>query len=837
MNFWLFRWSTPPAARAPRTLRRRSARPELEALEDRSLPSATPISGFVYHDANNDGLYQPGAEQPYGNIQLQLRNAAGATVATAVTDANGYYAFTTDSTIDTSPHTQTFTATFPSTMTNYNLTGQLPQFDPSLGTLQSLTITNAGAITSDIRVENTSNTSGTTITGTVGGNLSLAGPGVNLVTSPERNTGSFDASAFDGTLDFAGSSGTDFGPRTASASRSVQLSGAALAPFLGTGQVAIRESAVATSTASGGGNVLVGVTSSATATVTVTYNYIPNNTLRPGNYTIVEVTQPPGTIEGKVSSNGVVLSNPPGQDVIPITVTGPDLPNNDFGKLVPSSLMGFVFLDNGAGAYYNDGIPEPGEGGIGNVTLTLTGANDQGAVNVATVTDSSGYYHFDNLRPGTYAITETPPAGYIDGKDMIGSQGGVAGHDVLYGIALGQGVQGVYNDFAELTPVVSPATSTADLKIVKTAGAASVPVGSALTYTLTVSNLGPDAAAGVTVRDTLPPGVTFVSAAGAGWQSSAGGGVVTFTTGSLAAGASSVLTVTILAPTTPGNITNVSTVTSNTPDTNPSNNTSQVTVAVTAAPPPAGPSQQVYAPLPASFPAPGDITVISKTSLFSDSGIDSNDPTLMAQISFIDGLYRTLLGRPSDTGGLIYWVRQLRAGLSRDAIVQAFWTSEAHRDQEIETLYRTYLNRDAGAGDFAYWNGVFAGGASETDVAIQILTSQEYTARVPDNASFVDTLFRSALGRPAGAAGVQFWDNVINTSGRAAAARYILLSDEATNRLLTFVYAQDLHRGINDGERSYWIGQVHAGLNPQDICRMVLASDEFYALATQASHG
>jgi uncharacterized repeat protein (TIGR01451 family) len=848
MSFWPFRSPSESGAQGrKKTTRqvaraaRKYARLELEALEDRALPSGagvsgTVISGFVYHDLNNNGLYEPAAgETPYANTGVELLNAAGAIVGTTATDANGYYQFAADSTINTSPQTLTYTATFPSTLTNFSLTQAVQQFDPSLGTLLSATITNNGTITSDIKAENTSSTSGTLITGNVGGDMTLSGPGVALTTSPDRNTGTFNASAFDGTIDFAGTSGTDFGPRTASASNAQVLTGSALSPFIGTGTVNLNESAVATSTASGGGNVLVSVTSSAQATVTVTYRYTPSNALRPGNYTIVETTQPPGTLDGKVSSNGTVLNNPPGQDVIPVTVTGPNLPNNDFGKLYPSGLSGYVYLD-ASPAGTNDGLREPGEPGIPGVGVTLTGTNGQGSVNVPTATDGNGFYHFDNLLPGTYTITETHPAGYIDGKATIGNQGGLAGSDVLYNIVLAPGVAGVNNNFGELTPVVSspplppPNVPAADLQIVKTASAATVPVGSAVTYTLTVSNLGPNTATGVTVRDNLPAGVTFVSAAGAGWQESEAAGIVTFTAGSLASGASATLTVNILAPNTVGTITNVSTVTSNTSDTNMNNNTSQATVAVVA---PTGISQAVYAPVPAGFPSPTDISVLGKNNLFNVSG--STDPTLLGQISFVDSLYRTLLGRPSDNAGLIYWVTQLRQGTSRPAVVQSFWTSASHRDVEVETLYRTYLGRDAGAGDFAYWNGVFAGGANENTVAAMIIASPEFAASHPDPASFIDSLYRSALGRPVDAAGLAYWQGVLAGSGRQAVAYAILSSDEASLRMLGLAYGNFLGRAPSGAEQQWWLAQVHSGVTQAQIAQMILSSDEFYSRAASAA--
>jgi uncharacterized repeat protein (TIGR01451 family) len=53
---------------------------------------------------------------------------------------------------------------------------------------------------------------------------------------------------------------------------------------------------------------------------------------------------------------------------------------------------------------------------------------------------------------------------------------------------------------------------TADLAITKADSPDPVTVGTALTYTIGVQNLGPDAASGVTVTDQLAKGVDFVSA-------------------------------------------------------------------------------------------------------------------------------------------------------------------------------------------------------------------------------------------------------------------------------------------------------------------------------------
>ena len=57
---------------------------------------------------------------------------------------------------------------------------------------------------------------------------------------------------------------------------------------------------------------------------------------------------------------------------------------------------------------------------------------------------------FAGLRPGTYRVDEAQPAGYLDGKDTLGSLGGTVGPDRFLGIGVGQNVAGVNYNFGEL---------------------------------------------------------------------------------------------------------------------------------------------------------------------------------------------------------------------------------------------------------------------------------------------------------------------------------------------------------------------------------------------------
>jgi len=65
---------------------------------------------------------------------------------------------------------------------------------------------------------------------------------------------------------------------------------------------------------------------------------------------------------------------------------------------------------------------------------------------------------------------------------------------------------------AGMVPSVSAQETTADLSLTKTADRTNVRIGENITFTITVTNLGPDAAADISFGDPVPDPLNFVSA-------------------------------------------------------------------------------------------------------------------------------------------------------------------------------------------------------------------------------------------------------------------------------------------------------------------------------------
>ena len=247
--------------------------------------------------------------------------------------------------------------------------------------------------------------------------------------------------------------------------------------------------------------------STTTAAITGAYSF---SGLRPSNgsgYTITEGATP-GFLDGTdtIGTQGGTPGNDTFNVVLSPSVNGTA---NNFGELSPSTLSGFVYSDLG-----NFGTKDAFETGIPGVTITLTGTDDRGsAVSLTTTTAAgTGAYSFSNLRPsnaGGYTITESAtPAGFTDGLDAIGTQGGTTGNDILSAIVLASGTTGTGNNFGE-SPNFSLTKTLVSTSDAATAGS-NVAVGETATFRLVVT-IPAGTLTDFQIQDALPTGYQFVN--------------------------------------------------------------------------------------------------------------------------------------------------------------------------------------------------------------------------------------------------------------------------------------------------------------------------------------
>ncbi len=172
-------------------------------------------------------------------------------------------------------------------------------------------------------------------------------------------------------------------------------------------------------------------------------------------YRLIE-THPADYLDNKESIAGIVVANSEASDTldaIQINLNS-KLDNYNFAEWAIAAITGTVFVDADADGIYLANSKD--EVGIANVSLTLTGKDNVGAVvERHTTTDANGLYLFDLLQPSDengYQISEVQPKDYIDGLDSIA--GGIVANslasDNLTGLVLKAKVTLSNNNFGEL---------------------------------------------------------------------------------------------------------------------------------------------------------------------------------------------------------------------------------------------------------------------------------------------------------------------------------------------------------------------------------------------------
>lgn len=165
--------------------------------------------------------------------------------------------------------------TVPVRRTNWTDTLTLPQFDPARGILTQIELILAGEVNGSVRIENL-DAAAATITAESISDIVLERPDGTFITMATPNSArSVTLTAFDGTVDFAGSSGTFLEDMVGIdiSERTVYTAFNDLEPFVGSGSIELAVGATGRSRATGAGNLGLSFSTMAGAAITVTYVY------------------------------------------------------------------------------------------------------------------------------------------------------------------------------------------------------------------------------------------------------------------------------------------------------------------------------------------------------------------------------------------------------------------------------------------------------------------------------------------------------------------------------------------------------------------------------------
>lgn len=579
---------------------RRSLR--LESLETRSLLSATvlpTISGVVYQDTPGAGVYAAG-DPTVANATVNLFRDGGqgifegmapgsddTLVATATTNASGQYSFPNVSAGTywvqevgvpglVVPEGTGVQEVF---VSSADVQGAPETMIDSFGSTMQYVIGSAHAGTSGSSAMSTPDAIGSHRNLYV--QLTSAGGAVSLGADAD----------FPGILDFASNSAS-------TGTYNVNWDGGNSNPAMlnptGLGGVDLTSQGAAT------GIMLNAAADRSNSTLTLkVYTNAAN-----WSYATVQLTD---TADGSLSGSGAQFvpfssfvtgggtgANFANVGAVQLSITNPATGDGQVGPIVTAGPM--VLTENLANTPQADlsvvktAQPSPATAG-GQITYTFT-TQDNGPANATGVTLS------DVLPAGETYVSSTTSQGMVTNNNgaltvSLGNLADGATATTTVVVALSPTLTGSVTNTVTVSgnqpdpnlsnntsTVTTPIAASADLSLVKTASAAEVKPGGALTYTLTISDLGPSNATGVTIVDTLPAGFVYASATG-DTSATLTGNTLTLNVGNLADGTTTAVTVNgTVASTASGTITNTATVSGNQPDPNLANNTSSVTTQI-----------------------------------------------------------------------------------------------------------------------------------------------------------------------------------------------------------------------------------------------------------------
>ncbi|MGA7719790.1 MAG: SdrD B-like domain-containing protein [Ignavibacteriaceae bacterium] len=562
-------------------------------------PALGSIGDFVWNDANHNGIQDAG-ETGISNVTVQLyNNSNNSLVATTTTDANGKYLFSnlsagsyyvqfvipngytvsaalqgSDTTIDSNPNSTGKTGTIYLTSGQNNLTidcGMYPT-PPALGSIGNFVWNDAnhngiqdagetGISNITVQLYNTGNNSlvATTTTDANGkylfSNLTAGSYYVQFVI-PGGYTVSPALQGNDTTVDSnpnsTGKTGTLYltaGQNNLTVDCGIYPTPPALGSIGDFVWNDANHNGIQDAGEAGIANVTVNLfTTSGSLISTTTTNsngkYLFSN-LSAGSYYVQFVIPTGYTLSPSLQGSDTTIDSNPnsaGETATIYLTAGQNNLTIDCGMYLTPPVLGSIgdFVWNDAN---HNGIQDAGEAGLPSVTVELFSYNNNSLVAITT-TDANGKYLFSNLSAGSYYVQFVVPNGYtispaIQGSDTtIDSNPNSTGKTGVIYLTAGQN-----NLTIDCGMYLLPVNQNADLQIQKSVSNANPSCGDNFSYTIIVTNLGPNSASNVVANDVLPAGIVYQSSNTTIGSFDTTTGV--WTIGTLANGAAATLTINV----------------------------------------------------------------------------------------------------------------------------------------------------------------------------------------------------------------------------------------------------------------------------------------------------
>jgi hypothetical protein len=206
-------------------------------------------------------------------------------------------------------------------------------------------------------------------------------------------------------------------------------------------------------------------------------------------------------------------------------------------------------------------------------------------------------------------------------------------------------------------------------------------------------------------------------------------------------------------------------------------------------------------------------------------------------LTFLQGAYQDVLGRPLDSSGQSTWLPYLQNGGSRLFVATQLVTSQEYRTNLASGFYTNLLGRTGSPSEVAGWVSALGNGTTDEQAINTFVSSVEYFQGAAlggnTNVSWFTSLYQKLLGRAPDTSGLN--SNVDGLLADYAPQRQldiltIINSDEYLTDKINGFYLKYLGRKADPGALSSDIANLRSGrITDESLIAGLVGSPEYFA--------